>query len=302
MLNMLWVSCSYLWETRAVWDLGRMVPAHCSPRLWEELHEDNAFLFTCFKVQFLLGAKGAGRESPWCRLPICDGNDLKFLIGGKHPPPWYPAELRPRSVKLDHTGCPSSSQTWGSSLIAQGSSLFPSRGVFKTWKWSEKNSSLVFSCLLSLWRSQKTPLQIFKSRPCLHPEMAPQSLSEMLYNLEMEEMRAGWSGVGGEVESVRSSPDCGISSESSKQRVLREWTWSLRPQSRSSLCSLCISERGVGRWGGSKDKRPVAGCHITKLRGRSEESKSSHKKDQRKLWLCNMPTADRQAALALHLS
>lgn len=53
---------------------------------------------------------------------------------------------------------------------------------------------------------------------------------------------------------------------------------------------------------GSKDKKPAAGCHITKLKGRQGETKNRQKKDQREPLLCNMPIADRQAALALHLS
>lgn len=62
----------------------------------------------------------------------------------------------------------------------------------------------------------------------------------------------------------------------------------------------------VGRRGhggrGSKDKKPAAECHITKLKGRSGETKKGQKKDQRELLLCNMPIADRQAAMALQLS
>ena len=68
----------------------------------------------------------------------------------------------------------------------------------------------------------------------------------------------------------------------------------------SVLC-VDLTEESWKVRGGSKDK-PAAGGHITKLKGRSGETKNSQKKDQRELLLCNMPIADRQAALALHLS
>lgn len=60
---------------------------------------------------------------------------------------------------------------------------------------------------------------------------------------------------------------------------------------------------GVGGGGGDggEEAAKISQCHITKLKGRSGETKNRQKKDQRELLLCNMPTADRQAALVLHL-
>lgn len=92
-----------------------------------------------------------------------------------------------------------------------------------------------------------------------------------------------------------------LNNESSKQRVLREMTRSFK-----AGMVFCVYLRGEvgggGGWGDRKDKKLVAACYITKLKGRSGETRNSYQKDQRKTVLCNMPVADRQAALALHLS
>lgn len=85
-------------------------------------------------------------------------------------------------------------------------------------------------------------------------------------------MLCHWDGEEGRAVHAPGLATAPLNKESSTQRVLSQMSG---PQlfKAGEVSVFCVSERGgeLGGGGGKKDKKPVAGCYITKLKRRSEK-------------------------------
>lgn len=88
-------------------------------------------------------------------------------------------------------------------------------------------------------------------------------------------MLCHWDGEEGRAVHAPGLATAPLNKESSTQRVLSQMSG---PQlfKAGEVSVFCVSERGgeLGGRGGKKDKKPVAGCYITKLKRRSEKPRT----------------------------